>query len=519
MVLNHFANIDLLILVLYFILVMTVGLYASRHKDENSKQYFLAGRNVGWFAIGASLFATNISGEHFVGLAGAGAARGLVVGHFEWLGAFAIIILGWVFVPVYLKMGVFTIPEYLEKRFNRSSRMYLTSVSIVAYILTKLSVTLFAGGILMHALLGWDIYTSTVLMVVLTGIYTIIGGLGAVIYTQVVQFAFLIGGSLILTLVGLNEVGWFSGLKASLPAGHFDIFKPLSDPDFPWTGIVFGAPIIAIWYWCTDQYIVQRLLGAKSISAAKKASIFTGLLKFLPVLLWVVPGMIALALFPEVNGDNAYTVILSSNLLPAGLRGLVFASILAALMSSLASIFNSTSTLYVMDYYKYFHPDASERKLVLVGRLSTMIIVVSAIFWVPLTKIISSNIYIYLQSVQAYIGPPIAAVFLLGIMSKTVNSYGAIWGLIGGGLIGALRFVSELLHNFYDLKNTFFSWFVEINFLHFAVFLFLVSLSIVFIVSKLYGTKVVNGLPQYQTAGIPKLSKQAVSNLELKKQV
>jgi len=489
MLFNNFSNLDILILFLYLIFVMFAGLYASWRMNEHSKDYFLAGRNMGWLAVGASLFATNISGEHFIGLAGSGASRGIAVGHFEWFAAFAIILLGWVFVPLYLKAGVYTVPEFLELRFNKASRMYLTSISIVAYILTKLSVTLFAGGLLLNALLGWDIYTSTVVMVVLTGVYTIIGGLGAVIYTQLIQFVFLIAGSLLITYFGLQQVGGFSGLRASLPQEYFCMFKPMSDPDFPWTGIIFGAPILAIWYWCTDQYIVQRVLGARDICVARTATIFAGFLKLLPVFLWVIPGMIALALYPGINGDNAYPTLIAGTLIPSGLRGLVMAGILAALMSSLASLFNSTATLYTMDYYRHFHPQASERKLVLVGRLSTMIIVITAILWVPLTKMISSQIYIYLQSVQAYISPPITAVFLFGIFSKRITGKAAIYTLIFGGIIGASRLIMELVGKSFSVSFGYLQWFVEINFLHFAVFLFILSVAALYFVSLLSTVK------------------------------
>ncbi len=472
---GNFTSLDISITLIYIIAVLGVGLIASRRSKENSAGYFLAGRNVGWIAIGASLFATNISGEHFIGLAGSGAARGLAVGHFEWIAALVILLLGWVFVPLYLKSGVFTMPEFLEKRYNTASRMYLTSVSIVAYILTKVSITLFAGGLLLNALLGWDIYTSAVVMVVLTGIYTIIGGLSAVIYTGMIQAVFLIGGAVILTVMGLNEVGGFTALQQKLPADYFSMFKPMSDPDFPWTGIVFGAPIIGVWYWCTDQYIVQRVLSAKNVYNAQSGTILAGFLKILPVFLFVFPGMIAAALYPEIKGDEAYPVMIAGMLMPVGFRGLIMAGLLAALMSSLAGVFNSASTLFTMDFYKYFHPKASERKLVLVGRLATTIIVITGILWVPLTKIINSHIYIYLQSIQAYISPPITAVFLFGIFNKRLNGKGAIWALAVGGVVGALRLIFELLHKCNYVSNPLINWFVGINYLHFAVFLFIIS--------------------------------------------
>lgn len=471
----NISSLDTTIIIFYFLLVMGVGFYFSRRKGDNSTGYFLAGRNVGWFAIGASLFATNISSEHFIGLAGSGAARGLAVGSFEWMASIFVILLGWIFIPIYLKSGVFTMPEFLGKRFNSSSRMYLTTISIIAYILTKITVTLLAGGLLLEKVLGWDLYTSALVMVMLTGVYTIVGGLSAVVYTSVIQAIFLIGGALLLTIIGLGEVGGFSGLQEKLAPGFFDMFKPHSDPDFPWTGIIFGAPILGIWYWCTDQYIVQRVMCAKDLNHARTGTIFAGFLKILPVFILVIPGLIATVLFPGTSGDEAYPMLVASFLLPVGIKGLVIAGLLAALMSSLAGCFNSTSTLFTMDFYRHYHPDANERKLVLVGRLATVVIVFTTILWVPLTKLISSHIYIYLQSVQAYISPPIAAVFIFGVFWNKVNGKGAIWTLVSGGILGALRFLMEmLLKKGYSLPP-FLDWCASMNFLHFAIFLFLVS--------------------------------------------
>ncbi len=488
---DKIASLDLLIIIFYFAVVMGIGLFFSRRKGENTTGYFLAGRNVGWIAIGASLFATNISSEHFIGLAGSGAVSGLAVGNFEWMATIFIILMGWIFVPLYLKSGVFTIPEFIGKRFDNSSRMYLAALSIVAYILTKLTVTLFAGGLLLEEVLGWDMYTSTVVMVVLTGIYTIVGGLGAVIYTSVIQAFFLIGGAILLTMLGLNEVGGFSGLQQKLPADFFCMFKSTSDADFPWTGIIFGAPILGVWYWCTDQYIVQRALSAKNINHARSGTILTAFLKILPVFILVIPGLIAAVLFPGIAGNQAYPRLLASSLLPVGLKGLVVAGLLAALMSSLASCFNSTSTLFTMDFYRYFHPEASDRKLVLVGRLTTTVMVITGVLWIPLTKIISSNMYVYLQSIQAYISPPIAALFLVGVFWKKMNSTGAIYSLIIGSIVGALRLILEIFSKLGYLSFPALDWFVSMNYLHFAILLFVLSSGIL-IVGSLYSSKTFN---------------------------
>lgn len=471
---NTLATVDLIIITSYLGLVLLVGLYYSFRKNETADHYFLAGRSLGWVAIGMSIFATNISSEHFIGLAGNGASRGLAVGNFEWLAIFALILLGWYLAPILLKSEVFTVPEFFGKRFNKATQMYLSGISIVAYILTKISVSLLAGGLLLKAVLGWDLYTSAIFMVFITGIYTIIGGLKAVVYTSVIQSVFLIVGGFLLTFFGLDKVGGISGLYAQLPADFFSIFKPMHDPDFPWTGMIFGAPILAVWYWCTDQYIVQRIFSAKDVSAARRGALLTGFLKILPMFILVLPGLIAAALFPGVVGDAAYPTLLTGTLLPAGIKGLVLAGVLAALMSSLSACFITTSTLFTMDFYRHFKPDSSDKKLVLVGRLATTMVVLIGILWVPLVKLINSHIYVHLQSMQAYISPPIVAVFILGLMWKRINGTAAIWTLVTGGIIGAARLVLEWTA--WPMAD--WPWihgFIQMNFLHFALFLFAIS--------------------------------------------
>ena len=479
------ASLDIFIILLYFVVVMTAGFYYARQKKETTKDFFLAGRYLGWFVIGTSLFATNISSEHFVGLAGHGATSGMAVGNFEWLAIFALILLGWIFAPIFLRARIYTVPEFFGKRYNKATQVYLSALSILAYVATKISVSLFAGGLLLHELLGWDFYTSAIVMMAITGIYTIVGGMRAVVYTSVIQAFFLIGGALVLTLFGLKEVGGLSGLQARLPADFFTVFRPADDPDFPWTGIVFGAPILAIWYWCTDQYIVQRMLCAKDVCAARSGAILTGFLKLLPAFILVLPGLIAAALFPETGGDQAYAVLLKSYLLPAGLKGLVFAGVLAALMSSLAASFISISTLFTMDFYRHFDPQAPEKKLVLVGRLTATAIVAVSILWIPLFKQLDSHLYIFLQSIQSYISPPIAAVFLLGIFFRRGNGKGAMWALVLGGLIGLARIMVEWMDpaNLADVSLLF--WLREINYLHFAIYLFVFSILIMITASLL----------------------------------
>src|SRR5215475_403784 len=451
---RNLATIDLVIVGIYFAIVFGIGMYFAR-KERSSEEYFLAGRDVGWFFIGASLFVSNISTEHFIGLSGTGASSGLAVGHFEWLACLILLILGWVFVPFYLRSNVFTMPEFLERRFSRSSAVYLASISIIAYVLTKISVHLWAAAIVMRGITGWSPLTAAVILVVVTGIYTIAGGLSAVIYTEVVQTLVLLTGAIALTFIGLHEVGGFAGLRAAVPASYFHMMKPASDPDFPWTGVFFGAPILGIWYWCTDQVIVQRVLSARDEGHAKAGTIFAGFLKILPVFLLVLPGLIAFALFKDLfvigpdgtptNGDIAFPTLIL-NLLPTGLVGLMIAALLAALMGGMASVFNSTSTLVTLDFYKKLKPDASERQLVLIGRLATGVMVLLGIAWVPFITRISGQLYIYLQSVQGYISPPIASCFILGILWTRMNAQGAISSLLTGFVLGTVRFILELTY-------------------------------------------------------------------------
>ena len=488
------SPVDLIIIGVYFAVIFGIGFYFAR-RERTSTDYFLASRDVGWFAIGASLFVSNISTEHFIGLAGSGATTGLAVGHFEWLACLMLLTLGWVFVPFYLRSNVFTMPEFLERRFNRSSAVYLASISIIAYILTKISVHLWAAAIVLQRVVGWSPLKAALVLVIVTGIYTIAGGLSAVIYTEVVQTLVLLTGAIALTFIGLHRVGGFTGLRVALPADYFHMIKPVSDPEFPWTGIFFGAPILGIWYWCTDQVIVQRVLSARDEGHAKAGTIFAGYLKILPVFLLVLPGLIAVALFPDLfqfgpdhrvmNGDIAFPSLII-NLLPVGLVGLMIAALLAALMGGMASVFNSASTLVTLDFYKKLRPNASEARLVFFGRVATGIMVLLGLAWVPFIHLISGQLYIYLQSVQAYISPPITACFILGILWPRLNGAGAITSLLSGFVLGALRFTCELVdasHGGAYFGNTFLNWLVKMNFLHYAILMFVVCSLVLITVS------------------------------------
>ena len=470
----------------YFLIVFGVAIWSGRREraEASASNFFLAGRNVGWFVIGASVFASNIGSEHLIGLAGTGAASGVAVAQFEILAAFALLLLGWFFVPFYLASGVFTMPEFLERRYSQGARLYLAIISVIGYVLTKISVTIAAGGIVFETLMGIDFWTGAVIVVVATGLYTAWGGLRAVLYTDLIQMFVLIGGAVVVVVIGLQAVGGWEALRQSAGEQAFSLWKPMSHPDFPWTGILFGAPILAVWYWCTDQYIVQRVLSAHGIEDARRGTIFAALLKQAPLFIFVVPGMIAGALAAQGRLDlpeaDAALPVLVQTLLPVGLKGLVVAGLLAALMSSLSSVFNSCSTIVTMDLYTRFRPDASQRTLVLVGQVSTVVLVGLGLAWIPFMKNVSGQLFTYLQSVQAYIAPPIAAVFLIGVLWRRVNAQGAMWALSVGMVLGALRLVLEL--NKDGLSGPAFA-FADANFLHMAFFLFLVSAAVLIGVS------------------------------------
>ena len=475
---------DWLVIAAYFVAVYAVVFRHGATNRQNPTEFFLAGRNAGWFVVGASIFATNIGSEHLVGLAGSGASGAFPAAQFELIAGFALLLLGWLFVPFYLRSGVFTMPEFLEARYSSGARFYLAAISIVGYVLTKISVTIAAGGIVFEALMGIDFWTGAVIVVIATGVYTVIGGMRAVLYSDMFQMFVMIGGAVAVTIVGLNAVGGWNELRAAAPAEFFSLWRPISDPDFPWTGILFGAPILAVWYWCTDQYIVQRTLSAASIQEARRATLFAALLKQLPLFIFVVPGVIAYVLAQRgalaLDDPDSALPALIGTLLPAGLRGLVVAGLLAALMSSLSSVFNSCATLVTMDVYKRLAPHHSERRLVLVGQAATVLMVIFGLAWIPLMDVISGQLYVYLQSVQAYISPPIAAVFLIGLLWPRANSRGALAALFTGLVLGVSRLVLEL--NRASLSG-WAEWLATINFLHFAILLFVLCSGVLVLVS------------------------------------
>ena len=497
------SSFDWTIICIYFLILLGIVLSASR-RQKTTTDYFLAGRNVGFFAIGASIFASNIGSEHIVGLAGQGASTGLAMAHYE-LHAWIVVLLAWVFVPFYYQSKVFTMPEFLEKRFGKEPRWILSIVSLTAYVLTKVSVTVYAGALVFQTLLP-DTFGSpqnafwigAITTVTLTGLYTVAGGLRAVLYTDLLQTIILLIGSTAITYFGLLELGGFNELRvfASENVAQYALWRPLSDPDFPWLGILIASPIVGIWYWCTDQYIVQRTLAAKDLKTARRGALLGAFFKIWPVLIFLVPGLIGAALNAKgileisidtngnIIGDQVFPTMVAT-LLPEGLRGLVVAGIIAALMSSLSSLFNSTATLFTLDIYKKIKPKVSEQKLVLIGRMATLVVVVFGLLWIPIMPMISKGgLYQYLQSVQGYLAPPITAVFLLGLFNSRINNKGATWGLSLGFFAGMLKLIIQAFFGKEKIANPeLLAYIGDINFLYFSGILFLFCILLICLVS------------------------------------
>jgi SSS family solute:Na+ symporter len=480
------TTIDWLIVFAYFALLAGMTLWLVKRNKDTADDYFLASRNLGWLIVGASIFASNIGSEHLVGLAGSGATSGVAMAHYE-LHAWCLLVLGWLFVPFYARSRVFTMPEFLERRFSPAARWMLSIISLVAYVITKIAVGIFAGGVVfgtllpeMQLTLGGIVFNAfwigSVAVVVLTGLYTVVGGMRAVAYTEAVQTFILVLGSVLLTWFGLQKLGGWGELRAALDPDMFNLWKPLIpagvegtwapvkeagrmawyfNGNYPWLGMLICAPIIGLWYWCTDQYIVQRALGAPTEREARRGTIFAAYLKLLPVFIFIIPGMIALALAKTGRADGLATMLgangavardvaqgafplMVREILPAGVRGLVVAGLLAALMSSLAGVFNACSTLFTMDLYQKFRPKATQHQLVWIGRVATTAMVLVGLLWIPVIQG-AKGLYDYLQGVQGYLAPPIFTVFFLGVFMKRLNAKGCLSALVVGFLLGAFR--------------------------------------------------------------------------------
>ncbi|XP_060751328.1 sodium/glucose cotransporter 1 [Tachysurus vachellii] len=510
---------DISVIVIYFVVVLAVGIWAMVRTNRSTVGgFFLAGRSMVWWPIGASLFASNIGSGHFVGLAGTGAAAGIAIGGFEWNALVVVLILGWIFVPIYIKAGVVTMPEYLKKRFGgQRIRIYLSVLSLVLYIFTKISADMFSGAIFINQALKMNIYLAVIMLLLITALYTVTGGLAAVIYTDTLQTIIMVVGSFILMGFAFDKVGGYEGLQEkymqAIPsnvgnysadcytprADSFHIFRDPLTGDMPWPGLIFGLTIQAAWYWCTDQVIVQRCLSAKNMSHVKAGCILCGYLKLLPMFLMVFPGMISRVLYPEevacvvpelckeycdteVGCTNIAYPKLVVDLMPNGLRGLMLSVMLASLMSSLTSIFNSSSTLFTMDIYAKVRNKASEKELMIAGRLFILVLIGISIAWIPIIQTAQSGqLFDYIQSVTSYLAPPIAAVFTLAIFCKRTNEPGAFYGMLIGLAIGLSRMIAEFVYGTGSCANPSDcpTIICGVHYLYFGLILYAVSLLVV----------------------------------------
>ena len=515
------TGLDWVAIAFYFSILSCVAWWVVKKRKDTATDYFLAGRNLSWWIIGASIFASNIGSEHIVGLAGSGAKDGVAMAHYE-LHAWCLLVLAWVFVPFYARSLVFTMPEFLERRFSTHSRYVLSIVSLITFIISKIAVGIFAGGLVFSTLLPElqigpldSFWIGSVLVIALTGLYTALGGMRAVAYNDAVQVCVLITGSALLTFYGLRELGGWARLREICGSDMFNLWKPLTPPgmestwapvkeahriawyfntNFPWLGMAICAPVIGLWYWCTDQYIVQRALGAPNETVARQGSIFAAFLKLFPVYLFIIPGLICYALAkshtnPGLNAEffgpnareNPYQVafpLMVQHLLPAGIRGIVVAGLLSALMGSLAGVFNACSTLFTVDIYNKLRPAASQHEIVRMGRIATITMVLIAMAWIPVVRH-AKGLYEYLQAVQGYLAPPIFVVFFFGVFWKRLNAQGCLWAMIIGFLVGLFRMLVDTpvtLIKGYQYPEGSFLWIVNnINFQYFSILITLIS--------------------------------------------
>ena len=508
------ALLDWLVVGLFCIALIGIIVWVMRQKQNNAEDYFLGGKDATWIAIGASIFASNIGSEHLIGLAGSGASSGMAMAHWEIQG-WMILILGWVFVPFYSRSMVITMPEFLERRYNSQSRTILSLISLISYVLTKVAVTVYAGGLVFQQVFGidtlWGIdffWIAAIGLVLITALYTIFGGMKSVLYTSVLQTPILLLGSLIILVLGLRELGGWDKMMEICSAVEVNqygdtmsnLIRDNRDPQYPWLGALIGSAVIGFWYWCTAQFIVQRVLSGKNEKESRRGTIFGAYLKLLPVFLFLIPGMIAFALHQtqgdflpmlangNPNSDAAFPTLVAK-LLPAGVKGLIVCGILAALMSSLASLFNSSAALFTIDFYQRFRPKTDPKKLVRIGQAATVVIVALGILWIPVMRSVGDVLYLYLQDVQSVLAPGIAAVFLMGICWKRATAQGGMWGLIAGLVIGITRLCAKIYYSNADVipggdtSNIFQYLFYDVNWLFFCGWMLVFCLLVVFVVS------------------------------------
>lgn len=484
---NNLATIDLLIIIGYLAGIVALGLWIVRRQHMSTETYFLAGRSLRWPVIGAALFASNISTVHLVGLAASGFDDGLVWGNFEWMAVFVLIVLALVFAPFYYKNKVATLPEFLEKRYNAAARACLAVLALLGALFMHIGVSLYAGAVVFEQFFGINIYVSILAISFLTALYTVVGGLQSVVITETIQTIILVGGAVLLTVFGFlalpdQGINSWADLQAAVKPEQLSIVPSADNPSgLTWPAILLGYPVLGIWYWCADQTIVQRVLGAQTLKDAKIGPLFAGFIKILPVFILVLPGVIGYVLFKDIITDpNDTFPVLITELLPAGMRGLMAAALLAALMSTVAAALNSAGTLVSIDIVKRYRPAISDRQQVRIGRITAVIVMIIAISWSPLIARFDS-IFEAINVLLTVISPPISAVFVWGVFWRRGNHQGAIATFAGGFLLGLTAFLIDF-PIFGDTKIITEGW--GISFMMQAWWLFVAS-SIIFIVASL----------------------------------
>ncbi|DBA04923.1 TPA: hypothetical protein N0F65_006925 [Lagenidium giganteum] len=453
-------------------------------QDHRVQNFFLADRGMKWYLVGGALFASNIGAEHFVGMAGDGARRGIAVAMYEWYAAILILLLGWVFSPIYRRAGVYTTPEFLEYRYSAGCRHYLSVITCIMYVLTKMSASIYGGAVILQSTLGWNLYASAGFCILLSALYTVAGGLRAVMYTDLFQMCVFVTGGLVVMFCSLHKVGGFTGIRENLELqgkeNHWHLFQPTSDNDYPWTGMLIGQPIGSVWYWCMDQDLVQRVLSAKDTAHAKGGCSFASMLKILPPFIIVIPGIVASIFYdmsvPKNHTDAAYPVLLT-NLMPHGVIGLMVASIITAMMSSLGSVFAAGSSVITNDIYLKLRPNATHRQLIWVGRVSTVVFAVLSFCWIPILNG-GDGLYKQVVEIQSYLTPPIGIVLILGVFWKRANYQGALSGLLLGGFLGMIRliFVTIKKDTLKGTLPTVINAYFYMNFQHFAILLWVTAM-------------------------------------------
>jgi len=431
---SHISTIDIAIVIGYFIMVLIIGFWISR-KTKTGEDLFLGGRTFGWGLIGLSLFASNISGSTIVGLAGAAYTTGIVNSVYEWMSGLPLIIAALIFIPLYLGSKITTIPEFLEKRFDRRSQLFFSAVTIFSTIMIETAGALYAGSLVLQTFIpGLVMWQTSLILAVVAGVYTAGGGLKAVVYTDAIQAVILIVGCGIISwiLFGKMDYDWSKVLQ-SAPEGHFSVVRPIDDPGLPWSGLLMGVPFLGFWYWSTNQFIFQRVLGAKDIKQARWGVVLAGFLKIIPLFIMVFPGAMAISLYPDIANGDAVFPTLVTKVLPVGLVGLVLAGVISAIMSSV---------LMVIDFIKPKKPDITEKQVVKYGRITTLILMVIAALWAPQIQNFT-GLWDYLQQMFSILVPPVVVIFLVGVFYKRGNGAGAFWTLVLGTLAGVTLFVLE----------------------------------------------------------------------------